>query len=188
MKTLRASFFSLLVNLNKIKYFTFSYCYTDLGVGCSTKEANGIFFRERQNHENTVCVNFPKISQARCFMLCVCSTGLCNRCSTKEAIGSFFCRTIQIIKDVFNFSFMLLNYANRDVLYRLSTIQDDVQGALRKKQLIASFVKHFTENDGNTICIVFQFHNPNLRQGGCFKPYANTRLGRGRSTKEQNAS
>ena len=52
---------------------------------------------------------------------------------------------------------MLLNYANRDVLYRLSTIQDYVLGALRKKQLIASFVKHFTENDGNTICIVLQF-------------------------------
>ena len=60
MKTLRASFFSLLVNLNKIKCFTFSYCYTDLGVGCSTKEATGNFFREHfnQNHENTICVNF----------------------------------------------------------------------------------------------------------------------------------
>ena len=84
---------------------------------------------------------------------------------------------------------MLLNYANRDVLYRLSTIQDYVQGALRKKQLIASIVKHFTENDGNTICIIFLFHNPKLRQEGFFKPYVYyTRLGRGRSTKEQNAS
>ena len=84
---------------------------------------------------------------------------------------------------------MLLNYANRDVLYRLSTIQDYVQGALRKKQLIVSFVKHFTENDGNTICIVFQFHNPKLRQEGCFKPCVYyTRLGRGRSTKEHNVS
>ena len=82
---------------------------------------------------------------------------------------------------------MLLNYANRDVSYRLSAILDYVQGALRKKQLIASFLKHFTENDGNTICIVFQFHNPKLRQEGCFKPYVYyTRLGRGRSTKEQN--
>ena len=96
MKTLRASFFSLLVNLNEIEYFTFSYCYTDLGVGCSPKETTGIFFREHFNqiHENTICVNFqfcnPKLSQERCFMLCVCSTGLCNRCSTKEAIGSFF--------------------------------------------------------------------------------------------------
>ena len=84
---------------------------------------------------------------------------------------------------------MLLNYANRNVLYRFSTIQDYVQGALRKKQLIASFVKHFTENDGNTICIAFQFHNPKLRQEVCFKPYVYyTRLGRGRSTKEQNDS
>ena len=80
---------------------------------------------------------------------------------------------------------MLLNYTNRNVLYRFSTIQDYVQGALRKKQLIASFVKHFTENDGYTICIVFQFHNPKLRQEGCFKRYVYyTRLGSGRSTKE----
>ena len=84
---------------------------------------------------------------------------------------------------------MFLNQANRDVLYRLSTIQDYVQGALRKKQLIGSFVKHFTENDENTICIGFQFHNPKLRQEGCFKPYVYyTRLCRGRSTKEQNDS
>ena len=84
---------------------------------------------------------------------------------------------------------MLLNYANRNVLYRLSTIQDYVQGALRKKQLIASLVKHFPENDGNTTCIVFQFHNPKLRQEGYIKPYVYyTRLGRGRSTKEQNDS
>ena len=81
---------------------------------------------------------------------------------------------------------MLLNYANRNVLYRLSTIQDYVQGALRQKQSITSFVKHFTENDGNTTCIVFQFHNPKLRQEGWFKPYVYyTGLGRGRSTKEQ---
>ena len=65
---------------------------------------------------------------------------------------------------------MLLNYTNRDVLYRLSTIQDYVQGALQKKQLKASLVKHFTENDENTTCVVFQFHNPKLRQEGCFKP------------------
>ena len=76
---------------------------------------------------------------------------------------------------------MLLNYANRNVLYRFSTIQDYVQGALRKKQLIASFVKHFTENDGNTTCIVFQFHSPKLGQKRCFKPYVYyTRLDRGR--------
>ena len=37
------------------------------------------------------------------------------------------------------------------------TIKGYVQGALRKKQLIDSFIKHFTENDENTICIVFSF-------------------------------
>ena len=68
-------------------------------------------------------------------------------------------------------------------------IQDYLQGALRKKQLIASFVKHFTENDENTICIVFQFHNPKLRREGCSKPYVYyARLCRVRSAKEQNDS
>ena len=43
-----------------------------------------------------------------------------------------------------------------------------VQGALRKKELIASFVKHFTENHQNTICIVFRFDNANLSQERCF--------------------
>ena len=35
----------MLVNLIKIKYCTFSYCYTDLGASCSTKEATDSFFR-----------------------------------------------------------------------------------------------------------------------------------------------
>ena len=53
--------------------------------------------------------------------------------------------------------------------------------------MIASFIKYFTENDKNTICIVFQFHNPKLRQEGCFKQYVYyATLCRGRSTKEQN--
>ena len=79
-------------SVDKLKYFTFSYCYTDLGVGSSTKEATVNFFREHfnQNYENTICVNFqfynPKLSQERCFMLCVYSTGLCNR---KQLIASF---------------------------------------------------------------------------------------------------
>ena len=46
MKTFEASFFSLmLVNLIERKYSTFSYCYTALGAGCSTKQAAGGFFR-----------------------------------------------------------------------------------------------------------------------------------------------
>ena len=45
-KAMKTSFFSLmLVNLIKIKYSALSYCYTDLGASCSTKEATGSFFR-----------------------------------------------------------------------------------------------------------------------------------------------
>ena len=39
---------------------------------------------------------------------------------------------------------------------------------VRKKQLIVSFVKHFTKNDENTICIAFQFYNQKLSQETCF--------------------
>ena len=42
-----------------------------------------------------------------------------------------------------------------------------MQGALRNKQLIVFFIKHFTENDENTICIIFQFYN----QEGRLEPY-----------------
>ena len=45
------------------------------------------------------------------------------------------------------FNFIIQNQFKRDVLKRISTIKGFVQGALRKKQLIVSFVKHFTEND-----------------------------------------
>ena len=46
MKTLRASFFGLLlVNLIKKRYSTFSYCYTGLDAGCSVKEAIAGFRR-----------------------------------------------------------------------------------------------------------------------------------------------
>ena len=68
------------------------------------------------------------------------------------------------IQDVSNFSFMLLNQANWNVLYKVYTTQEYVKGAIRKKQLVSSFVMHLTENDENTTCIVFQFHNPKLRR------------------------
>ena len=72
---------------------------------------------------------------------------------------------------------------------RISTIKGYVHGNLRKKQLIVSFVKHFTENDENTICIAFQFYNQKLSLEGCFKPYVYcTRLCTGRSMKEQTDS
>ena len=75
------------------------------------------------------------------------------------------------------------------VLKRISTITGYVKSALRKKQLIVSFAKHFTENDKNTICVVFQFYNQKLNLEVYFKPYVYyTRLCTGRSTKEQTDS
>ena len=64
MKTLRASFFSLM-----IKIFTFSYCCTGLGAGWSTKETIDNFFRNqfKLNLENTRRIDFQchvaKLSQ-----------------------------------------------------------------------------------------------------------------------------
>ena len=56
-----------------------------------------------------------------------------------------------------------------------------MHGVLRKKQLIFSFVKHFTENDSS----ILQFHNQKLSQKGCFKPYVYyMSLCTGRSMKE----
>ena len=42
-----------------------------------------------------------------------------------------------------------------------------MQGGLWKKQLIASFVKHFIKSHKNTICIGFQVYNPKLSQEEC---------------------
>ena len=53
------------------------------------------------------------------------------------------------------FSFIIQNLVNMGVLNRMSTIQDYVQGALRKKELIASFVDHFKENGENIINVCF---------------------------------
>ena len=64
MKTLTASFFSLM-----IKNFTFSYCCTGLGAGCCTKETIDNFFRNqfKLNLENTSRIDFQchvaKLSQ-----------------------------------------------------------------------------------------------------------------------------
>ena len=38
-------FQSRVSKLDQKKYFKFSYCYTDLDAGCSTKEAIGSLFR-----------------------------------------------------------------------------------------------------------------------------------------------
>ena len=49
------------------------------------------------------------------------------------------------MKVVLIFNFMLLNETNKDVLYYLPTAPGYVQGAIRKKQMIASFVEHLKE-------------------------------------------
>ena len=58
--------------------------------------------------------------------------------------------------------FMIPSQVKRDVSCSMSVLQGYLKGALRKKQLLVSFEKHFTENDENTACIVFRFHNPKL--------------------------
>ena len=57
----------------------------------------------------------------------------------------------------------------RDVLKCISTIKRFVQGALRKKQLIASFVRLFTENDGRlcTVCSTKEQTNSFFRRALC---------------------
>ena len=47
-------------------------------------------------------------------------------------------------------------------------MQGYVQDALRKKELIASFVDHFKKNHENTISVSFQFYIPKLSQERCF--------------------
>ena len=66
------------------------------------------------------------------------------------------------MQDVSNFSFILLNEANRNVLYKVPATQGYVQGALRKKRLIASFVEHLMESQGNNLSIIFSLMSQNL--------------------------
>ena len=53
------------------------------------------------------------------------------------------------------FSLMLVILIKRNILNFLFAIMAQVQGTLRKKQLTASFVEHFKENDENTISVYF---------------------------------
>ena len=50
---------------------------------------------------------------------------------------------------------MLVNKIKKNILNFLITIPDYLQGALRKKQLTASFVEHFKQNHENTRCVYF---------------------------------
>ena len=145
----------MLVNLIKITYCTFPYCYTDLGASSSTKEATGSFFREhfQQNHENTICVNFqfhnPRLSQKKCVMLCVCSTRLYKGCSTKEAIVRFLENT-----RCFKFQFHIAKLIQQKCIIQVSTTQDYVQ----LMQLMAFLVEHLKESHENSISVTFKSH------------------------------
>ena len=60
-----------------------------------------------------------------------------------------------------------------------------MQAALRKKFLEVSFVEHFKQNHENTICVNFQFYNPELSQERRFMLCAcSTGVCKGCSTKE----
>ena len=50
---------------------------------------------------------------------------------------------------------MLQNLIKYSILDFLFAIPAYMQGGLWKKQLVTSFVKHFTESHKNTICIGF---------------------------------
>ena len=50
---------------------------------------------------------------------------------------------------------MLVNMMKKNILNFLIAILAYLQGALRKKQLTASFLEHFKENHENLICVYF---------------------------------
>ena len=103
-----------------------------------------------ENQKNTTCIGSqfqnPKLSQGGCFKTYIYYASLCARCSTKKAIDSLFCEalyrkslnTICIVFRFYNPKLSQERYFKPYVYYvKLS------QGALPKKQLIASFVEHF---------------------------------------------
>ena len=83
------------------------------------------------------------------------------------------------------FSLMLLNLIKSSILNFIFAILAYMQGGLRKKQLITSFLKHFMKNKKKHYMCHFQVHNPKLSQEWCFKTYIYyTRLCTGCSAKE----
>ena len=50
---------------------------------------------------------------------------------------------------------MLVNMMKKNIVNFLIAILAYLQGALRKKQLTASFVEHFKENHENLLCVYF---------------------------------
>ena len=116
----------------------------------------------------------PKLSQEGCFKTYVYPAGLCVGCSTKKAINSFFreelyrksSNTICIVFLFYNPK-LSQKWCFKPYVYYIKLLQ----GALRKKHLIASFVEHFEENHANLISGCFQFYFPKLSQERCFILY-----------------
>ena len=131
-----------------------------------------------ENQKNTICIGFqfhnPKLSQEGCFKTYIYYASLCAGCSTKKAIDSFFyealyrksLNTICIVFQFFNPK-LSQEWCFKPYVYYIKLLQ----GALRKKQLITSFVEHFEENHANLINGCFQFYIPKLSQERCFILY-----------------
>ena len=82
----------------------------------------------------------PKLSQEGCFKTYIYYANLCARCSTKKAIDSFFCealyrKSLNTICIAFRFYNPKLSQERcfKPCVYYIKLLQ----GALRKKQLIA---------------------------------------------------
>ena len=73
---------------------------------------------------------------------------------------------MEILKESF-FSIMLLNLITKDILDFLTATVVYAQGALRKKQLKASFVDYFKKII-KIRHVYFQFYNPKLCSEKCF--------------------
>ena len=131
-----------------------------------------------ENQKNTICIGFqfhnPKLSQEGCFKTNICCASLCVGCPTKKAIDSFFSEalyrkslnTICIVFPIFNPK-LSQEWCFKPYVYYIKLLQD----ALRKKQLITTFVEHFEENHENLVSGCFQFYIPKLSQQRCFIPY-----------------
>ena len=64
---------------------------------------------------------------------------------------------METLKNIF-FSLLLLNLIKKGILHFLNAILVCLQGALRKKQLIAFFFKHLKGNSRKHLKLIFQSH------------------------------
>ena len=69
---------------------------------------------------------------------------------------------METLKNIF-FSLLLLNLIKKGILHFLNAILVCLQGALRKKQLIASFFRHLKGNSWKHLKLIFQSHNSKFK-------------------------